>query len=432
MSVNLTYIDYKPLTGLQGRGVIRSSASLSSGIISAYRSGLKIEVPNLAPSTIEISSGALLVDTAFVENTDVLVVPTAVDGSFVLVCEVNAGSDNAEFKLVPSITSQDNLTASNTGVYQLELARIKRANGVVSEFTLTAPVIPENLYKILIENYLTKDETYDRSYIDSTYYTRAFINTYFPTKDYLVNTYYNRNYIDSTFYDKSYIYANYYQKSVLYTQNQCKAYFKNIENTRANREVLMYTGASYLEAGQSITLLTGGYAISNFERLVFIFSNYVTGAGAVDNGGGQIAIDNFGVAGSFDGFYNIQTRSFNVDINSAGGTAVAVAVKSWVLASNKVLTGNSNGSSVNKNLVLRSVIGIVTEEAYDSANPRTLNRSSSLNLPTVSVDEIAPDAPLVVMATGDTAYDLTNLTDDELQAVKDKLGIVEEVINDEQ
>lgn len=365
MSINITYIDYKPLTGLQGRGVLRASSSSPSGIIPSYRSGLNIEVPNLAPSTIELSSGGLLVDTTFVENTDTFSVPTTADGSFILVCEVNLSSDSATFKLVTSITSQDNLTASNTGVYQLELARIVRAGGIITSINVTATYIVENIINYLQDNY-SDNET---------------------------------------------LVAN----------------FRDINNTRDAREIQLYSGVYYLENGQTI-VLAGGRLPIEYESMTFIFSRY--SGGAVNGGGGQVTINQFNST-NYDGFYNEQSIMFNIDLSDVGGTAVNTAIKVWKTSLIGRIEGLSVSSSVNKKIVLRSIVGVLKEEFYEADN-RLMRSIRIPNYPTVPSSEVPPDTPMLIMANETEAYDFSKMSEEDISNLKAKLGIVEEVINDEQ
>lgn len=146
MSVELTARDYRSLTGLQGRAFNKGSTSTTSGILGSYRGGLEIDVNPLQPDQLLVGTGGLFVDGAFVEVTETLAVQTNTDGIFKLVCTVNLASNSAVFELISGEPIQDNLTATNTGIYQFELGILERTGAVISNWNMLSTYIVENLY----------------------------------------------------------------------------------------------------------------------------------------------------------------------------------------------------------------------------------------------------------------------------------------------
>lgn len=163
MSVVLTARDYRALTGLQGRGFNKGSTSHTSGVLASYRGGLNINKVELSPADIEIGTGGLFVDGAFVEVTETETIMTTKDGTFKLVCEVNLANDSAIFKLVESITRTDNLTASNSGIHQFKLADVVRTSGTVESISYYPQYVYENIWELIISEFYNK-ETADKRY----------------------------------------------------------------------------------------------------------------------------------------------------------------------------------------------------------------------------------------------------------------------------
>lgn len=157
MSVELTARDYRALTGLQGRGFNKGSTSTTSGVLKSYRGGLEINIGLLEPDQLVIGTGGIFVDGAFVENTETLNVSTDTDGTYTLVCEVDLGSNVASFKLVTGALTQNNLTETNTGIYQFKLGTAIRASGIFTTWTLDTIFIIENMYDLISNDFVDVD-----------------------------------------------------------------------------------------------------------------------------------------------------------------------------------------------------------------------------------------------------------------------------------
>lgn len=416
--INLTYVDYKPLTGLQGRGVLRASALLSSGIIKQYRSGLHIEVPTLQPSTISISSGALVVDTAFVENTETLIVTTTADGTFKLVCEVNLNNNNATFKLVTTITSQDNLTSSNTGIHQMELANVVRTGGVITSFELTAPIIDENIIDYLNSNYYTKSETYSKSQA----------NSLFPTK----SDVWGKAYSDARYAFKDDVYTKsqsnnlYPTKSDVWGKEYSDARYQMVSDTRREREYLIFDGLTNLSSELNI-YLPPGVKMNDFEDITMIFQRRNTSTGArVDTGFHQYNMRNFD--GTGDGFIGkTNTVIFPLTLSAEDPKIV---VKAWSLGETDSIMGTSEVNATNANYGLAVVWGTYKESYYYANIKKT---SKALNLRVSQRDQIlsqfdkilvekAPIDKPIYMANQYECYDIYSLSDSEIEELKIELN----------
>lgn len=191
-------------------------------------------------------------------------------------------------------------------------------------------------------------------------------------------------------------------------------------DTLQKREVVMYSGRYYIETGQHLSLNLGGYrTMASFERITLLFERFNPETlEQLGYGFKQVQQQNFSV--SEDGFYGTNTEIFPLSFAVDNPSSVT---KAWNINSDGTLAGHSLDSQTNRGYVLVAVIGHVMEGA-SKGSKETRKRIGGLK--TISAKEISPDIKEVIMFDGKNAYDIYDMSAEEVTALKTKLEINEE------
>lgn len=194
-------------------------------------------------------------------------------------------------------------------------------------------------------------------------------------------------------------------------------------DTVQKREVVMYDGGrSFIESGQTVTLHKGGYlTMASFEKITLLFERFDTDAyETLGYGYKQVHQQNFTIAN--DGFYGKNTEIFPLSFAVDNPNT---PVKAWQINSSGILTGHSLNSKTNRGYVLVAVIGHVAESAFKGVDATT-RKTKGVQIKTIPVSKISPDAKEVIMADGANAYDIYDMDTKQIVALKTKLGIESE------
>lgn len=474
MAIILSTADLRYITGREARAMHKAANRYSSGVFKEFGDSMEVFQTPLETNGVTVAEGLCLVDGAIVENTLGETLTLNQDGVWNIIVRVNLTNGNnpiAEITATMNALVQEDLTINPNGTYEYSLATATLSAGSITELVdnrvyleVDSPTI-----QYLTDNYYNKSETYNISDTQAKFQNKCNIDLVFTDSEFagmdaaaILNHIYTTKFpsiyhYNDTVFQMRVLPANFpnfmraFQNFIGNTGSttplimvwDCKAALSNpspvyiIENAKfkvhlavydngilkkanlatgnnlQNRMYNLFSGQAYLESGQETLLNLHGYRMSDFEELILIFSHYKYGSGAVDSGFVTLKIPNIGIPGMVDGFYSTRTWQFNIDNASPGGNP-DTAVKSWNVTTAGVLQGRSNGSLTNKNVVLREIVGVVSEANFNSLATRSLPQGSILNsLPLLSINNMQPDEPLIIMANDSHYYDLSSLADEQ-------------------
>lgn len=181
-----------------------------------------------------------------------------------------------------------------------------------------------------------------------------------------------------------------------------------------HRAIVLYDGASYMREEQQISLALNGYNTGQFDKLIYKFSKYEVGQGAINEGVSTYITYNNASDEIYDGFYNTQCH-----MTGTNGQAFMneLITKAFNLNIDGTLTGYSaNDYELTNKIVLRSVTAIIDEEYWNQNE--YVEKEKLKNYATIQTIDLDPNVEEIYLKDAVTAYNIYDLNETELLTFK--------------